>query len=249
MVIEHETKIETKDGAMTTFIAHPEGGPFPVALLLMDGVGYREQIRANVRRFAEAGYFVAAPDLFYRHGDGITLDMSKFRTLPEDDPERKKLMEVISSVTPENAESDIQAILDAVADDPAADSSRLACVGYCMGARLALHLAAARDDVVAAAGIHPGALVNDRPDSPHHELTKVRGELYFAFAEQDRSATLESIETFRAAMEDAKVQGLVERLPDTGHGFAMADLPVYNHEACERHYEKTLDMWKRALAE
>ena len=56
---------------MTTFLAHPDGpGPFPLAILFMDGVGYREQIRENARRFAAAGYYVAAPDLFYRSGRG-----------------------------------------------------------------------------------------------------------------------------------------------------------------------------------
>jgi hypothetical protein len=40
----------------------------------------------------------------------------------------------------------------------------------------------------------------------------------------------------------------VERLPGTAHGFAMADLPVYDHDAAERHFERTLDLWRRALA-
>jgi dienelactone hydrolase len=29
----------------------------------MDGVGYREQIKANARRFAADGYYCVAPDL------------------------------------------------------------------------------------------------------------------------------------------------------------------------------------------
>jgi len=27
----------------------------------------------------------------------------------------------------------------------------------------------------------------------------------------------------------------------------MADLPVYNHEASEHHFERTLDLWRRNL--
>jgi dienelactone hydrolase len=38
-----------------------------------------------------------------------------------------------------------------------------------------------------------------------------------------------------------------ERLPGTAHGFAMADLPVYNQAAAEHHYERTLDLWRRNL--
>jgi hypothetical protein len=41
---------------------------------------------------------------------------------------------------------------------------------------------------------------------------------------------------------------VVERLPGTSHGFAMADLPVYNREAAEHHFERTLDLWRRNLS-
>jgi dienelactone hydrolase len=138
-------------------------------------------------------------------------------------------------------------LLAALADDPAAAAGPKVCVGYCMGARLALRAAAARPDVVAAAGIHPGALVTDQADSPHHDLAAVRGELYFAFAENDRSATEAVVERFRRELDEQGVEGVVERLPGTSHGFAMADLPVYDRTAAERHFERTLGLWRRSL--
>ena len=59
---EQETRISTPDGGMTTFVTHPDGdGPFPVAVLYMDGVGYRDQIKSNARRFAADGYYCVAP--------------------------------------------------------------------------------------------------------------------------------------------------------------------------------------------
>lgn len=119
-----------------------------------------------------------------------------------------------------------------------------------MGARVALHVASAlADELVAAAGIHPGALINDKPDSPHHDLASVRGELYFAFAEIDRSATPELVDQFRKEMHRNKVRGVVERLAGVAHGFAMADLPVYDRVAAERHFERTLDLWRRNLSQ
>jgi hypothetical protein len=65
---------------------------------------------------------------------------------------------------------------------------------------------------VAAAGIHPGALVNDKPDSPHHDAAGLRGELCFAFAEIDRTATAESVDQFRDELQRNHVRGVVERL-------------------------------------
>jgi carboxymethylenebutenolidase len=49
-------------------------------------------------------------------------------------------------------------------------------------------------------------------------------------------------------MEDAGVRGTVERVAGVAHGFAMADLPVYDRDASERHFEQTLALWRRNLS-
>lgn len=250
-MVENEIRVRTRDGDMTVFVVRPEGGgPFPVAVLYMDGVGYREQIKQNARRFAADGYYCVAPDLFYRSGRGLSFDFSKLAAQGMDGPEAKRMREVIAGVTQKGVVADTSAIFAAIASDPVAGRGAKVCVGYCMGARLALHVASVlADEFVAAAGIHPGALISDQPDSPHHDLPNVRGELYFAFAETDRTATPELVEQFREELHRNGVRGVVERLPGTAHGFAMADLPVYNLEAAERHFERTLDLWRRNLSQ
>jgi len=250
-MIEREIRIRTADGNMTTFVVRPDGdGPFPIAVLYMDGVGYREQVKQNARRFAEAGYYCVAPDLFYRSGDRLSFDFSKIASEGMAGTEGQRMMSVARSVTPDGAVADTRSIFAAVAADSSASTKAKVCVGYCMGARLALRVSSAlADEFVAAAGIHPGALFTESPDSPHHDVAGVRGELYFAFAETDRSATPESIDRFREELRRNHVRGDVERLPGTTHGFAMADLPVYNPEAAERHFTRTLELWRRNLAE
>jgi len=244
-MVENEIRVRTADGEMTTFVVHPGGeGAYPVAVLYMDAVGYREQVKQNARRFAAGGYYCVAPDLFYRSGEKLSFDLSQMG----DPGFRERLMKIVAGVRPEMVVADTEAIFAAVADDSAASAGPKVCVGYCMGARLALRVAAARpDEFVAAAGIHPGALVTDQPDSPHHDLASIRGELYFAFAENDQSATPEVIERFRKEFEQQGVRGAVERLPGTAHGFAMADLPVYDPAAAELHFQRTLALWQRNL--
>lgn len=249
-MVEKEISIRTTDGQMTTFVVHPEGqGPFPVAVVYMDGVGYRDQVKENARRFAADGYYCVAPDLYYRSGERLTFDMSRLALDGFKGPEAERMMEAATGVTPENVVADTKAILSAIASDPAAGSGPKVCVGYCLGARVSLHIASAlANDFVAAAGIHPGALINQKPDSPHHDLARVRGELYFAFAEIDRTATAELVDQFREELRKNRVRGVVERMPGVAHGFAMADLPVYDRDAAEHHFERTLDLWRRNLA-
>jgi hypothetical protein len=76
--VEREFRVKTSDGVMRVFVARPDSGqPLAVAVVYMDGVGYREQIKENARRFAASGYYCAAPDLYYRAGEGLTFDFSK----------------------------------------------------------------------------------------------------------------------------------------------------------------------------
>jgi carboxymethylenebutenolidase len=249
-VVEREVRVTTADGSMRVFVARPDGdGPFPVAVVYMDGVGYRDQIKENARRFAASGYYCVAPDLYYRAGEDLSFDFSKIAAEGMGGEEGKRLLAAASSVTPERAMADTRSIFDHVASDPAAAPGAKVCVGYCMGARIALRAASMfADEFVAAAGIHPGALVTDEPESPHHDLTRVRGELYYAFAEIDRSVTPELVDRFRAEVDRNHIRGVVERIPGVAHGFAMADLPVYNHDAAERHFERTLALWRRNLS-
>ena len=66
-MIEHHIDIPTADGAMNTFVVHPdEGGPFPVVLFYMDAPGKREELHDMARRLAAVGYFVVLPNLYYR---------------------------------------------------------------------------------------------------------------------------------------------------------------------------------------
>jgi len=77
-MIEKEIRVRTPEGEMTTFVVRPDrDGPFPVAVLFMDGVGYRKQVKENARRFAADGYYCVAPDLYYRSGEGLSFDVSQ----------------------------------------------------------------------------------------------------------------------------------------------------------------------------
>ena len=91
-MIERELDIQTADGAMNSFVTHPEqGGPFPVVLFYMDAPGKREELHDMARRIATVGYFVVLPNLYYRR----TREFSMVR----DDTGRKAMFEMMGHLS------------------------------------------------------------------------------------------------------------------------------------------------------
>ena len=128
---ERAIRVHTDDGEMPAFIVCPDGdGPFPVAVLYMDAIGYREQLRENARRFAAGGFYCVAPDLFYRFGEGLTFDMEKIASEGFEGAEGRRVMELVGSLTPAMVDADTRAVLAAVESDPAAGAGGKVCIGY-----------------------------------------------------------------------------------------------------------------------
>ena len=51
-----------------------------------------------------------------------------------------------------------------------------------------------------------------------------------------------------AVFEDAGVKHRSEVYAGAGHGYTLADTPVYDEQACERHFAALFDLLDRALA-
>ena len=242
-MIERTIDIPTREGATTTFIVHPErGGAHPVIFFYMDAPAIREELRDMARRFATAGYYVVLPNLYYRSG------VMELGPLPRDPdaPERKRMMELMGSLSIPRIMDDTRALLDFVDADPAAGKGPMGAVGYCMSGQYAINAAAQFPDrFAAAASIYGVMLITDAPDSPHKMAHKVKGEVYFACAETDRWMPVEQIEPLRESLKGLKAE--VEFYPKVEHGFAFPQRPAYNKDAAERHWERLFALWKRNL--
>ncbi|MDB5625364.1 MAG: dienelactone hydrolase [Tardiphaga sp.] len=244
-MIDQTIEIATPDGHMTTFISHPErGGPFPVIIFYMDAPGIREELRDMARRLATSGYYVVLPNLYYR------ADVLELGPIPPDEnaPQRKRMFELMYSLTIPLVMQDTQVLLDFIATQAAAGKGKIGTVGYCMSGRYALGAASNFPDRVnAAASIYGTHLMTDQPDSPHLTAREAKAEIYVACAEFDHYVPLEIIEPLRTALKADVVVAEVELYPGAHHGFAFPKRPVYDREAAERHWERLLALYGRRL--
>ena len=242
--------IDTPDGTADAFVAHPDDGErHPGVLLYMDAIGLRPVIHDMVRRLADAGYYVLAPNVLYRNGPAPVIDVPDL-TVPDARAEFfADIMPMIAEHTADRVQSDADAYLDFLTSRPEVRRGPVAVVGYCMGAVIAVRTAAHRPTAVAAvAGFHPGRLVTDQPDSPHLLAPQLDAELLFGLAEHDESMPPDAVTAFTASLDAADVHHTSEVYPDTVHGFTMADTAAFNPEALQRHWDRLLPLLQRTLA-
>jgi carboxymethylenebutenolidase len=244
-MIEQQLDIPTEDGATTTFIVHPDrGGPHPVIFFYMDAPAIREELRDMARRLATSGYYVVLPNLYYRSG---VMELGPLSRDPND-PGRKRMFDLMASLSIPKIMSDTKALLAFVDGQAAAGKGPMGAVGYCMSGQYAISAAANFPDRFgAAASIYGVQLVTDKDDSPHLAARKAKAELYFGCAETDHWAPLEMVDTLRRSLAADQIDAEVELYPGVEHGFAFPQRPVYDKTAAERHWERLLALFRRRL--
>jgi len=241
-VIEQTLDIPTADGAMNSFVVHPEeGGPHPVVLFYMDAPGWREELRDMARRLASVGYFVVLPNLYYR----LTRD---FWLTERTEAKMAHMFSLMATLDRATTVSDTAALLRFVDAHAAADATRIGAVGYCMSGPFVMWAAAEWPQRIGAiASIHGANMVTDKADSPHRMPPQIRCESYFACAEIDKWAPPADVEALGAALRDAGTSHRLEWYPGVEHGFVFPQRAVYDRAAAERHWERLFSLFERTL--
>ena len=239
-MIEEHIDIETKDGAMNTFITRPDrGGPFPVIVFLMDAPGKREELHDMARRIATVGYYVMLPNLYYRQ-------VRDFVVGPET---REVMFGYMNALSNDIVCEDVESLLKHAAQAADASDGPAGTLGYCMSGPFSFSAAAAFPDrIKAAASLYGVRLCVDTPSSPHLRADKVQGELYFACAETDDWAPPEMVQALDDHLAKAGVRYTIEWYPSTHHGFAFPGRgEIYDKAAAERHWSRLFALFARNL--
>lgn len=241
-MIEHDLDIQTPDGAMNSFVVHPEeGGPFPVVLFYMDAPGKREELHDMARRIAAVGYYVILPNLYYRKTREFVVDRSSEASMAA-------MFELMNHLTNALVVSDTEAMLRYADTQPEADATHVGALGYCMSGPFVMAAAASFPDCIKCiASIHGANLVTDREDSAHLMAPRICCSSYFACAEIDKWAPRSTIDKLQSALLAAGTPHRIEWYPGVEHGFVFPQRAVYDKPSAERHWERLFDLFRRTL--
>ena len=207
----------------------------PVVLVVSEIFGVHEYIADVAARFARAGYFALAPELFARQGD------------PSSYGEMAKLIAEVVNKTPD---AEVMKDLDACvawARGQGADAGRLGVTGFCWGGRITW-LYAAHNPAVKAGVSWYGRLNSPAPTplQPRHPVD-VAGELKAPvlglYGEADTGIPLASVDAMKKALaagSPAARRSEFVIYPQAPHAFHADYRPSFRKEAAE-------DGWKRCL--
>src|SRR5262245_54397357 len=187
-----EVTIPVGDFKMPAYRAAPAGkANAPVILVVSEIFGVHEHIADVARRFAKAGYYAVAPELFVRQGDaGSYGEIAKL------------VAEVISKVPDEQVMGDLDATV-AWAKVQGADTSKLAVTGFCWGGRITWLYSAHNPGIkagVAWYGRLVGASNPLQPANPVDLVGKLNGPVLGLYGGADQGIPVASVDTMKAAL-------------------------------------------------
>lgn len=242
-----DVSIRTADGECRTSVFTPgEGaGPWPGAVFFMDGLGIRPVLWEMAQRLADAGFVVLLPDLFYRAGSYEPLDV---RSVFASGDVRAALGPLMGSTDNQRAAQDTQAFVDYLQGRDDVSGARVGTTGYCMGGAVSLTVAGTYPDrIAAAASFHGGSLATDSELSPHLLVDRIQGRIYVAAADNDNSYPPQMAARLVEALMAASVDHRHDLYVGAAHGWTMADFPVYDVDAAERHWSELIGLFTDTL--
>jgi carboxymethylenebutenolidase len=230
--------VKTKDGKdMMAYRAMPASGTgFGTILVVQEIFGVHAHIADMCRRFAKAGYYAIAPDLYFRLGDATKV--SDVQTLIKD---------FVSKTSDEQVMGDLDSTAAFAKTEGKADTAKLGITGFCWGGRQ-VWLYDAHSPAVKAGVAWYGPLARPAtpmtPKDPLDLVKELHGPVLGLYGGADTGIPQESVEKMRAALKDgsaAATKSEIKVYPDTPHAFNADYRPSYRKEAAE-------DGWKLCLA-
>jgi len=233
-IVARDIQLSSSGATIPAYDARPEAaGRYPIVVVISGFTGNSEQNKDVVRRFAQAGYYAIAPELYSREGGMQGKNITE-------------MGQIAGRVTRAQYLSDIRAAADYAKQQSWARADRLGVTGFCGGGALTLHTAAEYPGVTAAVPWY-GQVKRVYSDAPGVDafslVSRIKAPVLGLYGDADPGIPSADVRSFEAELRKAGNTNIEFILyPDAPHAFFSDDRPqVYKKEASE-------DAWKRCLA-
>jgi carboxymethylenebutenolidase len=232
-ILARDIEVNVGGTKIPAYDARPERqGRYPIVLVISGFTGNSEQNKDVVRRFAQAGYYAIAPELFFREG------LMFGKAQPE-------LAKISGSIGRKQYLGDLRAAADYAKQQSWARPDRLGVTGFCGGGALTLHFSAENPDVTAAVPWY-GHVKRVYVDTPGVDAfavaSKIKAPVLGLYGDADPGIPSADVKAFEAELKKTNPNVEFVLYPGAPHAFFSDDRPqVFKKEAAE-------DAWKRCIA-
>jgi carboxymethylenebutenolidase len=206
-------------GGTKAYLSLPPGkGPFPGIVVIHEWWGLNGNIEHWADRFTSLGWAALAVDLY-----GGTVATTQ-----------DQAMAAMKTVDDGKAAQTITAAIELLKTDPRIAAPKRAVIGWCFGGGWSLQTALAHPELDGAI-IYYGQLETDPA-----KLAAIKARVLGVFGNQDKGIPPDAVNTFEAALKEAKVTAQVFRY-DAPHAFANPSNPKYDQASAS-------DAWSHVVA-
>jgi carboxymethylenebutenolidase len=218
-------------GRFKAYMTVPASGRGPGIVLCQEIFGVNAYVREVADLYAEEGYVVLAPDLFWRMQPNVDMGYS-----PE---EWQKAFDFFQRFDVDAGIKDIAACVQALRGRPEC-TGKVGALGHCLGGKLA-YLAAARAGVDCAVGYYGVGI-----EGHLNEKDKIRCPLVLHMAGEDKYCPKEAQDQIRAAFANrADVEIYV--YPGQDHAFARTMGDHFHKPSANLAHSRSIALFRRVM--
>jgi len=218
-------------GRFKAYMAVPASGRGPGIVLCQEIFGINEYVREVADLYAEEGYVVLAPDLFWRMQPGVDMGYS-----PE---EWQKAFDFFQRFDVDAGIKDVTATVTTLRGRPEC-TGKVGVLGHCLGGKLA-YLAAARSGVDCAVGYYGVGI-----EASLNEKDKIRCPLVLHFGTEDKYAPLAAVEQIKAAFAN-RPDAEIYVYQGQDHAFARTKGDHYHKPSANLAHSRSLALFRRVM--
>ncbi len=232
-------QFKTGDIMMNAYRAKPKGKKHaPVIFVIQEIFGLHEWVRDMCRRYAKAGYYAIAPDLYQRQGDATKIaDIGKLIT------------DIVSKVPDAQVMGDLDALSHFVGPD-GGNAAKIGITGYCWGGRIVWLYAEHSKTLkagVACYGRVVGKATTLQPTNPIDGVAQLHAPVLGLYGALDKGIVAADLDAMKAALATAKKPSKITIFDGADHGFMADYRPSYNPKAATQGWADGLAWFKRYL--
>jgi len=228
-----DIRVQSGRDLIPAYEARPAAaGKSPVIVVISEIWGVHEYIKDVCRRFAKAGYYAIAPEMFQREGGVGHL------------PNIQDILKIVLNVSRKQILQDLSTTADHARKQAAARADRVGVTGFCWGGSTTIQFAAHYKDLGAAVAWYgPPArpYKDDPPKTGFDVLHEITCPFLGLFGEEDRNPPPEDVRKFEELLKRHNKNVEIVLYKGAGHAFHADYRPSYRAEAAK-------DGWARCLA-